>query len=58
MADFQSGTFNIMPQTQAQWNADTRVAQSGTAVEIRTAKVEDRVDCDNVEFYVEIRIYP
>ena len=26
------------------------------AVEIRTAKVEDRTDCDNVEFYVEIRI--
>ena len=30
MADFQSGTFNIMPQTQAQWNADTRVLRSDT----------------------------
>lgn len=26
------------------------------AVEVRTAKVEDRADCDNVEFYVEMRI--
>ena len=40
------------------WIKSARVAQSGPAVEIRTAKVEDRVDCDNVEFYVEIRIYP
>lgn len=30
MTDFLSGTFNIMPQSQAQWDADDRVLRSDT----------------------------